>query len=108
LGQSINQPTTMAFKFFTFSQNNSGGYYVQDGVVDQVVVVEADHADDADSRASAKGLFSYHSCDCCGPRFCGQYDKAKGFRSVKAAVSSSWMQSPSVVVHFKDGRVEKA
>jgi len=97
----------MTSKFFVYSQNNSGGYYVQDGVVDQVVVVEADNADDADSRASKKGVFSYHYCDCCGPRFCGQYDKAKGFRSVKAAVADSWMQSPGVVVHFKDGRVEK-
>lgn len=97
----------MASKFFTFSQNNSGGYYVEDDTVAQVVVVEADDADDADSRASKKGVFSYHYCDCCGPRFSGQYDRAKGFRSVKAAVADSFMQSPSVVVHFKDGRVEK-
>lgn len=97
----------MASKFFTFSQNNSGGYYVQDDTVDHLVVVEADNADDADSRASKKGVFSYHYCDCCGPRFCGQYDKARGFRSVKAAVASHWKQSPGVVVHYKDGRVEK-
>ena len=35
-------------KFYTISQNNSGGYFIQNNHVEQLICVEAENARDAD------------------------------------------------------------
>ena len=60
--------------FYTFSQNNSGGYFVKDhdAGVAEYIIIEANNADDARSRFWDIGEFvdgfrSY--CRCCGDRW---------------------------------------
>lgn len=86
-------------KFFHFWQNNSGGRFDVDDVVDVGgVVFEAKDAKEANKRAKKAGVFDRSFCECCGSRFftCSESD---AFDTVEEAVSSH----RPVVVHFKDG-----
>lgn len=94
---------TSPTKFFHFWQNNSGGRFDVDDVVDEGgVVFEAKDADEANKRAKDAGVFDRSFCECCGSRFftCSEFD---AFDTVEEAVSE---HSP-VVVHFKDGTSKK-
>jgi|3_EtaG_2_1085321.scaffolds.fasta_scaffold285966_1 hypothetical protein len=58
-------------KFFTFSQNNSGGVFAGPA---QYVIVQADDADDANAIAQDNGVYfdgcsTGWDCDCCGDRW---------------------------------------
>jgi len=62
--------------FYTFSQNNSGGYF--DGP--EYVIIEADSASEANTIALEHGIYfdgcqSGHDCSCCGDRWyeAGEY-----------------------------------
>lgn len=91
-------------KFFHFPQNNSGGRFDVDDVVDEGgCVFEAKDFKEANKRAKEAGVFKRWFCECCGPRFTEQFDFDKGFDSAEEAVASHWSDSP-MVVHFKDGR----
>lgn len=61
-------------KFYTFSQNNSGGYFVENNEngVAEYVVIEAINAKDAWGKLESIGdkvndMFNY--CPCCGERW---------------------------------------
>jgi hypothetical protein len=95
---------TSPTKFFHFWQNNSGGRFDVDDVVDVGgVVFEAKDADEANKRAKEAGVFNRSFCECCGARFFPAGKREQGFDSVEEAVST---HSP-VVVHFKDGTRSK-
>ncbi len=63
-------------KFYTFSQNNSGGSFVNDpkNGIGQYVVIEAKNAESANSIAQQIGIY-FNGCDdgtdcqCCGDRW---------------------------------------
>ena len=56
-------------KFFTINQNNSGGYFIQNNNVDQLVCVEAKNAEVATKilQNIVEGYSDY--CECCGERW---------------------------------------
>ena len=91
-------------KFFCYNQNNSGGYHVQDGIADEVVVIEANDYEHANKIASKLGLFSYPFCSCCGERFWELSDLEKGEDTVAAAVE--YAHNDSITVHYHNGRKE--
>ncbi len=95
--------------FFTYQQNNSGGYYEIDDTVAQVVIIEADSPEEANERASDIGIFSYWSCECCGERFSSKSDLASGCESVEEAFKEAdWMRDDKQVrIYYKDGTVSK-
>lgn len=65
-------------RFFTFDQNNSGGYFTGPAID---VVVEARTADEANARAEDLGLYFDGAGDCiecCGYRWSEQYDDDDG------------------------------
>ncbi len=67
-------------KFFTYGQNNSGGWFAGPA---QYVIIQADDADDADSLAHDAGLYfngvaNGMDCDCCGDRWHSQYGDSDG------------------------------
>ena len=64
-------------RFFTFDQNNSGGYFTGPAID---VVVEARTADEANARAEQLGLYfdGAGDCNCCGQRWYAQYDDDDG------------------------------
>ena len=60
--------------FYTFSQNNSGGYFTGPA---QYVIIEADSRNEAKRQAEERyGLYfdGEEDCPCCGNRWSGCYD----------------------------------
>lgn len=69
----ISKKTT---KFFTFSQNNSGGHFIEDVKlgIGHHVIIEAISQNDAIERAKNIGLYfdgceNEIDCECCGDRW---------------------------------------
>jgi hypothetical protein len=70
----------METKFYTYSQNNSGGYFElnkKDGIA-EYVIIEAKNAKQAHNTAS--DLFASYSnyCECCGERWSYYADDEDG------------------------------
>lgn len=55
--------------FYTFGQNNSGGYFIKNEYVDEYVIIEAENAQAAIEKADR--IFENYSdyCPCCGERW---------------------------------------
>lgn len=85
--------------FYTFRQNNSGGYF--SGPV--LVCVECDSLDQANDQAELNGICFGSSCDCCGPRWSTAYDEDSltetptYYGDLLTETGVSW------VIHYKDG-----
>lgn len=105
--------------FYTYDQNNSGGYMARDENLGDYVIIEAEDAEFADFRATRVGIYfdSDKDCSCCGSRWSSAkpwyepedpgtkepviYSKpAKEF-------SESWDEKAVCVIHYLDGRKEK-
>ena len=104
--------------FYHYSQNNSGGGFDFDkyrGITNHVVI-EADSANEADSRAEDIGLYFDGSgdCPCCGPRWYNAWEEGGdedpivyGKHPSALEKSFKWMEPGyEVAVHYKDGKVE--
>ena len=70
-------------KFYTFDQNNSGGYYIQNDTfgICEVVIIEANNASTAWEKLKSledevPNLFNY--CGCCGERWSNWNDDNDG------------------------------
>ena len=109
--------------FYHYSQNNSGGSFdfdISSGITHHVVI-EANSADEANTRAESIGLYfdGGGDCPCCGNRWSSAWSD-KGSETpelygaelgVKKPDSSfgnfGWMQDGyETAVHFKDGTVK--
>jgi len=61
-------------KFYTYSQNNSGGGFDEDSDVTQYVIIEANSSSEANNKALEIGIY-FDGCDnnidcgCCGDRW---------------------------------------
>tara|TARA_R110000868_G_scaffold397172_1_gene669726 strand:+ start:173 stop:559 length:387 start_codon:yes stop_codon:yes gene_type:complete len=103
---------TATLKWWHFSQNNSGGYFLVNDMVAEDVFIQAPTAEQA--RARAEVIFADNSafCDCCGARW---YDDAR-YENDGYDVPSRWGQTLGEVVadrfntearlHHFDGLVE--
>lgn len=74
---------TIETKFYTFSQNNSGGYFIEDDIngICEEVIVEAKNANEAWDRLQkigdkVSGFYNY--CECCGERWSSYMDESDG------------------------------
>ena len=92
--------------FYTYRQNNSGGGFVIDKKrgISVYVIIEADSTREADARAEQIGLYfdGYGDCPCCGNRWSEFYGKPVA----DAKLFCERDPGRSIVVHYKDGRVE--
>ncbi len=87
--------------FYTFRQNNSGGYF--SGPV--LVCVECDSLNQANDQAELNGICfgMFGSCECCGPRWSPAYDQdiltetPTFYGDLLTDSGESW------VIHYKDG-----
>lgn len=107
-------------KFYTFSQNNSGGSFVVDeetGIA-ETVIIEAYSAADANSRAERIGIYfngvdSGWDCECCGDRWneiysendC--YDVPSYYGTPIENLESSWYRN-RFFIHMLNGSIIKA
>jgi hypothetical protein len=76
---------TVNTKFYTFYQNNSGGYWVDEPEkgIGRKVIIEAISEDDAIRRAEKIGLYfdGRYDCPCCGNRW-STYIEGKEFPEI--------------------------
>lgn len=103
----------MKTKFYTYSQNNSGGGFDVDekAGICEYVIIEATSPDDADSRAENIGLYfdgcgDGRDCSCCGDRWGRAWDDGDDVPSVYGqpveSTTKSWFRERAFV-HYIDG-----
>lgn len=61
-------------KFYTFSQSNPGGYYINNDKISQYVIIQAENADEANDKAEEIGIYfdgikKGFDCSCCNDRW---------------------------------------
>ena len=107
----------MKTKFYTFDQNNSGGYFVKDETngICETVIIEANDSKQALSILEAlgdkvDGFWSY--CSCCGERWSMWIDEddAKDVPSIYDTPIEDYkkgMFRESAFVHYLDGTIKK-
>jgi len=100
--------------FYTFRQNNSGGEYDINDKVNEIVIVEADSAAEANLKAEWIGLYfdgvdNDLDCECCGDRWDAICEESEGFdvptyydRPI-TKVGSKQTGKTDVVIYYKDG-----
>ena len=94
-------------QWYSYSQNNSGGYFVQDEYQGPLVFIQAASAKDAWSQAQEMFDFSY--CDCCGARWYERFegtDEPMVYGTPLADAPKSYLRD-YVILHHIDGRVER-
>lgn len=60
---------TITTKFFYFSQNNSGGYFIQNDTVRAHLIIEAQNAKEAADKGEEIAENYSEYCSCCGQRW---------------------------------------
>jgi len=56
-------------KFYTYDQNNSGGYFIINNAVCEYLIIEANNVDEAD-HIMREITYDYSNyCECCGERW---------------------------------------
>lgn len=112
----------MDVAFFDYRQNNSGGGFNidEDKGISVHVVIEADSAEEANSKAEAIGLYfgGHGDCQCCGDRWYAAYDDdGDPVPSIygdpisdydfEAGYGIKWNATgPEAFVHFADGLIQ--
>jgi hypothetical protein len=104
--------------FYVFRQNNSGGSFDINDDVTQFVIIEADSAADANSRAVGIGIYFEGvdkdlDCGCCGDRWVEAWSE-KGepepeLYGQPIASYKPWFKpdgQPYAYIYYKDGRKE--
>lgn len=95
-------------KWYTISQNNSGGYFIQNEDVNQYVSVQASSRDEAEDKLEEITSDYSEYCSCCGERWYW-YD-LEGFDTPMYYEDSPlFSEEPShyrkeFVMHYADGR----
>lgn len=69
---------TEGAKFYSFGQNNSGGYHIVNQDVSQTVIVEAFNAKEAEDKAKHITQDYDEYCSCCGERWDTEVDYEEG------------------------------
>jgi len=101
---------TINTKFFTFSQNNSGGSFYRNDMVREFVVVEAQNAKEANSKFDEISYNYSDSCPCCGSRWYEVdedegSDKPMGYGEpfTNFYADKKWHRGYTIVVYYYDG-----
>lgn len=102
--------------FYTFNQNNSGGFFdFSAGGLTHFVIIEAHNADEANDKLESLGAIFDEGCPCCGDRWNRVDDPyyAKDEPKVYDQPITSFVPicyfmdpNPEGVVHYADGRME--
>lgn len=105
------QSNVSKLRWWGFSQNNSGGYFITNDVVAEEVFIQAASAKEA--RARAQDLFEAYSdfCECCGERWYIDVEESDGTSSPMIYDESIYTKVPGFYrtecrLHYWDGKVE--
>lgn len=109
--------------FYCYQQNNSGGSFRYDKNLSCSVIVEADNADKANSKAEDIGIYfngvnKKRDCKCCGDRWSPAYEDDKRFQpcvyDTPVFVNETRIEEQSLflrkgtykaIVHYIDGTI---
>lgn len=100
-------------KFYTFTQNNSGGYYNINDDVAHFLIIEANDAEQAIERMH--DITAGHSewCECCGERWFGWINESDG-HSMPTVYGENVLEnkpngvfSTSTIIHYLNGEKQK-
>lgn len=98
----------MQIMFFTFRQNNSGGYFIVNDNVAVNLIIEAVNAEDAVDKMSEITENYSEYCDCCGERWSSWWvNDEDGTDKPMIWGEEVNKESGSVVIYYVDGRKEK-
>ena len=101
-------------KFYTINQNNSGGYFIQNAMVDHLVCIQAANPEEAENKLM--DITSEYSdyCECCGERWYINLDENDGTDFVSNGYGEDAFKDLNVspyrqyiVIHYADGRIKK-
>ncbi|WP_312286898.1 DUF7296 family protein [Terrisporobacter sp.] len=99
--------------FYTYRQNNSGGYFIQNDEVDMFVIVEGDNHQDIQKIADR--IFENHSeyCTCCGERWSDCDEDWSELTNEPMINSTSvyevedyWYKGYNAIIYYKNGEKE--
>lgn len=104
-------------KFYTYNQNNSGGYFVEDekhGVC-ETIIIEAENASSAyfklnEIGKNVDGFWDF--CNCCGERWWDENDDDEGTETPtiygeKIEGMTKDMFREKCFIHYFDGEIKK-
>lgn len=100
--------------FYNFNQNNSGGSFAVDENLCAYVIVEALNVEHAIARAENIGIYFNGvedgiDCECCGDRWSTPWDDGTDTPTIYGEPASEYKSNwttPSVIIHYADGRKE--
>lgn len=71
-------------KFYTYSQNNSGGYFIDNERVCEYLIIEAETVKEANARMEEITADYREYCECCGERWheCWDEDDGKTYPNI--------------------------
>jgi hypothetical protein len=105
-------------KFFTFDQNNSGGFYHNDlesGISGMVIIEAVDYVE-ANNRAEEIGLYfdgckNEMDCECCGDRWSRAWEEMGDDKPTvygeDVFTAKKDFYGDIVFIHYLDGKIEK-
>lgn len=93
--------------FYTYQQNNSGGWFDTTDALDVIVVIEADTYRQANARAMRLGIYfdGHGDCRCCGNRWSAQWSEDDA--DIDAHVWPNRFYPGQTVIHYADGTVTR-
>ena len=104
-------------KFYTYSQNNSGGWFEYNKNVCEYVIIEAKSAEHANNIAKSIGIYfdgcsQGIDCSCCGDRWHEQDDDENGkdepmiYGELVHEMTKNTFRN-KCIIHYLDGRKER-
>lgn len=98
-------------KFFTVSQNNSGGYFIENEDVGHYVIIEAENAKQAEEKLAEITEEYLEYCECCGERWFTWWDDedGKGEPMIYTETVAEYrdMCGGNAIVYYYDGTKRK-
>jgi len=104
---------TINTKFFTFVQNNSGGYFYENAEVAHYLIIEAQNVDEAISKMETITENWSNYCSCCGERWSCWMDERDGkeepmvYDRKAKEPSTNYYDKGTVIIYYYDGTKEK-
>lgn len=108
--------------FYTYRQNNSGGFFKITKKIKHYVIIEADSAKEADEKAESIGLYfdgvkKGIDCPCCGDRWDKADDSCFGINGTEKPEiwgqsvleyikENKWFRKEEAIIYYKDGKVD--
>lgn len=96
--------------FYSFNQNNSGGFFNTDLFVRELVIIEADNAEHANTLARNIGIYfngvsSNRDCECCGDRWYPAWGDGDLTDCRSDYVVADTDEQANVIIHYLSGEI---